>query len=125
MRAIVENLYALQQLALQKTRATPEQETRIRQLRKKAPLPVLGHFDRIIASGRRGVALVRHGVCCECHVRVSAGTAATLSHPKDIYLCESCGRYLLLAPEEMPGGGDEPAAPAAPKSAKKAASATA
>ena len=99
---MVENLSALQQLLLKSSRVTPEQEAKIRQLRKNVPLPVLGHFDRIIKQGRKGVALVHHGVCGECHVRVSAGTAASLVRPKDLYLCESCGRYLLLDPEEAP-----------------------
>ncbi len=125
MRAIVESLYALQQIALQKSRVTPEQEAKVRLLRKKVPLPVLGHFDRIVARGQRGVALVRHGVCCECHVRVSAGTAASLVHPKDIYICESCGRYLLLAPEEMPGAGEGAGTSTPDKPAKKATAATA
>ena len=109
MKAMVENLFALQQLLLKSSRVTPEQEAKIRQLRKNVPLPVLGHFDRIIKQGRRGVALVRHGVCCECHVRVSAGTAASLVRPKDLYLCESCGRYLLLDPEEAPEAVEAPA----------------
>ncbi len=109
MKAMVENLFALQQLLLKSSRVTPEQEAKIRQLRKNVPLPVLGHFDRIIKQGRRGVALVRHGVCCECHVRVSAGTAASLVRPKDLYLCESCGRYLLLDPEEATEAAEAPA----------------
>ncbi len=117
MKAMVENLYALQQLLLKSTRATSEQEAKIRQLRKNVPLPVLGHFDRIIKQGRRGVALVRHGVCCECHVRVSAGTAASLVRPKDLYLCESCGRYLLIDPAEAPESA-EVVAPAAKSSRK-------
>ena len=105
---MVENLFALQQLLLKSSRVTPEQETKIRQLRKNVPLPVLGHFDRIIKQGRKGVALVRHGVCCECHVRVSAGTAASLIRPRDLYLCESCGRYLLIDPEEAPEAAEAP-----------------
>ncbi len=118
MKAMVENLFALQQLLLKSSRLTSEQEAKVRQLRKNVPLPVLGHFERIIKTGRRGVALVRRGVCCECHVRVSAGTAASLIRPKDLYLCESCGRYLLLDPEEAP---EAVAAPEpAPKSARKA-----
>jgi len=118
---MVESLFSLQQLLLQKARVTPEQETKIRQLRKKVPLPILGHFERIITQGRKGVALVRHGVCCECHVRVSAGTAASLVRPKDLYLCESCGRYLLLAPEEAPEAVETPTSAAPGKTPKKTA----
>ena len=104
MRAIVESLYAQQQMLLQPKAVSKEQMARIEQLRENIPTQVLAHSDRLIAQGRRGVAFVRHGICCECHIRVSSGTAASLVQPKDIYLCDSCGRYLLLAP-------DEPAAP--------------
>ena len=117
MKAMVENLFALQQLVLKSSRVTSEQEAKIRQLRKNVPLPVLGHFDRIVKSGRKGVALVRHGVCSECHVRVSAGTAASLIRPKDLYLCESCGRYLLLDPAEAPEAAEGPEP--SPKSSRR------
>jgi predicted nucleic acid-binding Zn-ribbon protein len=116
MKAMVENLFALQQLLLRSTRVTADQEAKIRQLRKDVPLPILGHFERIVKQGRKGVALVRHGVCCECHVRVSAGTAASLIRPKDVYLCESCGRYLLLDPAEAPEAIEVPAGKPARKS---------
>jgi len=107
MQAIVESLYAQQQMLLQLKPVTKEQMVRIEKLRENIPASVLGHFDRLIAQGRRGVALVRRGVCGECHLRVSSGTVASLVQPKDIYLCDNCGRYLLLAP-------DEPVAPAKP-----------
>ncbi|HUJ42736.1 MAG TPA: hypothetical protein VLW52_03910 [Opitutaceae bacterium] len=107
MRALVESLYAQQQMLLQPKPVTKEQMARIEELREKIPPSILGHFDRLIAQGRRGVALVRRGVCGECHLRVSSGTVASLVQPKDVYLCDNCGRYLLLAP-------DEPVTPAKP-----------
>jgi predicted nucleic acid-binding Zn-ribbon protein len=100
MRAIVENLYTQQQMLLQPKPASKEQTACIQQLREKVPVQILGHFDRLIAQGRRGVALVRHGICGECHLRISSGTAASLVQPKDVYVCDNCGRYLLLAPDE-------------------------
>ncbi len=101
MRTTVENLYALQQLQLQTVPATPAREAEIGKLREGIPLQILAHFDRLIAQGRKGVALVRNGVCRECHIRVPSGTAASLVQPKDLYLCENCGRYLLLPLEEI------------------------
>ena len=94
-------MYALQQLALQSTPRTAEQEIQMCALRDKVPLQVLGHFNRLIERGQTGVALVRHGVCTGCHLRVSSGTVASLVNPKDLYLCDNCGRYLLLPLDEM------------------------
>jgi hypothetical protein len=101
MRATIETLYALQQLLLPATPAAAKPEARIRGMRAKVPAPVLAHFDRMIALGRKGVAPVRHGVCSGCHIRVSIGTLASLIQPKDVYLCDNCGCYLLLQPEEI------------------------
>ena len=101
MRATIETLFALQQLVLPATPATAKSEARIRELRAKVPAPILAHFDRMIALGRKGVAPVRHGVCSGCHIRVSIGTLASLVYPKDLYLCDSCGCYLLLESEEI------------------------
>ena len=113
MNTIVENLHALQQVLLQKSPVTAERRARIRELRENVPVSILGHFDRLIAQGRNGVALVRHGVCGECHLRVSFGTAASLLQPKDVYLCENCGCYLLLAPDEVTAPAESPALAAA------------
>ena len=80
----------------------PQQRLLVQQLRATVPVPVLAHFDRMASWGRKGVALVRHGVCCECHMRVPTATVASLISPHDLYLCESCSCYLLLPTEEIP-----------------------
>jgi hypothetical protein len=110
MRMTVENLYALQQLQLQTGPVSAEREAMIKLLREKIPAQILGHFDRLIAQGRKGVALVRNGVCRECHIRVPSGTAASLIQSKDLYLCDNCGRYLLLPLDEIVPAA-EPLAP--------------
>ena len=51
MRATVENLFALQQLQLQTVPASAERNAKIRKLREKIPVPVLSHFDRLMAMG--------------------------------------------------------------------------
>ena len=68
----------------------------------------------MIALGRKGVAPVRHGVCSGCHIRVSIGTLASLVYPKDLYLCDSCGRYLLLPLDEIAAAAEAPAPLPAP-----------
>ena len=102
MRTLVENLLALQKLMLPASPSSPERQARIAELRKLVPAPVLTHFDRLVTRGRKGVALVRHGVCTECHIRVPVGTLASLITPHDVYLCDSCSCYLLLPSEEVP-----------------------
>lgn len=68
------------------------------ELRQTIPAPILGHYDRLRARGKKGVAVVRNGVCGECHLRVPIGVLANLVHRSDIQLC-NCGRYLYLAEE--------------------------
>ena len=77
------------------------------EVRARIPSPILGHYDRLVVRGKKGVALVRNQVCTGCHMRLPIGVINTLMHGLDIQLCDSCGRYLCLA-EEVEG----PAAPA-------------
>lgn len=69
-----------------------------REIRSTIPAPILGHYDRLRARGKKGVAMVRNGVCGECHMRAPIGVLANLIHRSDIQLC-NCGRYLYLADE--------------------------
>ena len=102
MNSIIETLLAIQP-ALMKPGITPaERQAAINKIGAAVPEPIAAHFLRCIAIGRRGVALVRHGVCGECHIRVASATVQNLADPTDVHLCESCGCYLLLPPDEMP-----------------------
>jgi predicted nucleic acid-binding Zn-ribbon protein len=111
MRTTVENLYALQELQLQTAPASADREAQIKALRATVPAQILAHFDRMIVQGRKGVALVRNGICRECHIRVPSGTAASLIQPKDLYLCDNCGRYLLLPLDEIAAPAETTPAP--------------
>ena len=102
MRQMMEQLLALQALLLRDEPLTAEEDAQTVKLRANVPAPIQGHFDRLIARGKKGVASVRHGVCSECHLRISIGTVARLVSDNEIFLCENCGRYLYLAPEEVP-----------------------
>ena len=108
----MEALLAAQQIELQSTRKTPAQEAELARLRGMVPAPILGHYDRLIVRGKKGVALLRNGVCCECHMRLPIGEVASLAIANEVHLCSSCGRYLLLAPPE-------PAAPVETGPAKR------
>lgn len=100
MKTMIQNLLALQSLLLPPVPSTPERQAKITELKKSVPPPVLTHFERMVSRGKNGVALVRHGVCSECHIRVPVGTLASLVTPHDVYLCDSCSCYLLLPPDE-------------------------
>jgi predicted nucleic acid-binding Zn-ribbon protein len=109
MLEVLENLKALQELELgAKSKASADIEA----LRKKIPEPILAHYDRLMDRGKKGLSMVRNGVCAECHLRLAIGVLAHLRRSEDIQLCDSCGRYLCLA-EEAPA----PAPPPAPKKA--------
>jgi hypothetical protein len=99
----MENLLALQTIDF-KTPALAAGQSQPRDaLRSKIPSQILGHYDRLMARGKKGVAIVRNGVCAECHIRVSIGTLGALTFGTDIQLCGNCGRYLYL-PEDEPMG---------------------
>ncbi len=119
MRKLMESLLALQELQLRRGRGVREREAEIEGLRAKIPEPILGHYDRLIARGKKGVALVNHGVCSECHMRVPIGTLVTLAHGQDVQLCGNCGRYLCLPAGEPFAEANAPASTGPPRRTRK------
>jgi hypothetical protein len=124
MKDIVQNLLKLQEIEFAEP-GENKAEAAISDLRRKVPQPILEHYDRLIARGKKGVAAVNHQVCTGCHMRVPIGAIITLMHDTDIQVCDNCGRYLYLPPEsrnqllaehELKS---EPAPPSAPKTVKK------
>ena len=115
MNELLQNLTKLQAIEFEEI-SEKNAGTTVAELRGKIPPQILGHYDRLLAKGKKGLAGVRNQVCTGCHMRVPIGVVATLMHDTDIQLCESCGRYLyLLAP--TPADAPEPAAK--PKPAKR------
>jgi hypothetical protein len=115
MNETIKILLQLQSLEIN-GKAAPGQEKLAAELRAKVPPPVLAHYDRLVARGKKGVALIRNASSCSaCHISVPRNVVLTLMHNADVQLCESCGRYLYL-PE--PTTAPEPAAPK--KAAKRA-----
>jgi hypothetical protein len=127
MKNVMELLFALQELEMKPGTSSPQNEAEISRLRQKIPPPILGHYDRLLARGKKGVAMVRHGVCPECHMGLASGTYAQLIRGEDIVICGSCGRYLFYKAEvpppepvlEKPEAGE-----AKPKSKKRKKKAT-
>jgi predicted nucleic acid-binding Zn-ribbon protein len=71
-------------------------EAQVAELRSRIPQPIIGHYDRLRAREKKGVAVVRNQVCTGCHMRIPIGTITVLMRGEDIQLCETCGRYLYL-----------------------------
>lgn len=119
MNELLQNLLKLQALEFNET-TEKDPAARIEELRKLVPLPILGHFDRLIARGKKGVAIVRNQVCTGCHMKLPIGTINTLMQGQDIQLCDSCGRYLYLPdPAEAQFVEKIEAAKPAPKTRKR------
>jgi hypothetical protein len=116
MNELLQNLVRLQSLEFGDVKVE-NAEASAAKLRAKIPQPILSHYDRLIARGKRGMAMVRDQVCTGCHMRLPMAVIMTLMHDRDIQLCDSCGRYLYLADPAAPEAA-EPAKP--PKPAKKA-----
>lgn len=101
---IMQTLFALQTLEFDQP-VQPNTEERIAELRRKIPAPILGHYDRLGARGKKGLAVVRHQTCTGCHMRLPLGVFLNLLHGRDVYLCDNCQRY-LFAQEEVVGEFD-------------------
>lgn len=101
MNELMQDLLKLQTLEFGDTEDDDTAAT-IAELRQKILPQVLGHYDRLRARGRKGMAAVRNQVCTGCHMRLPLGVIMTLKHGLDIQLCDSCGRYLYLVEEESP-----------------------
>jgi predicted nucleic acid-binding Zn-ribbon protein len=98
MKELINHLLKLQSLEFDE-QVDPDMEKQIAELRAKIPAPILGHYDRLVSRGKKGVALIRNQVCTGCHMQVPRGVVLTLMHGDDVQLCGNCGRYLHL-PEE-------------------------
>ena len=109
MNELLQNLVRLQAIEFEET-IEKNAETAIAELRAKIPPQILGHYDRLVAKGKKGVTAIRGHVCTGCHMQVPVGAITTLKRGDDIQLCESCGRYLYLTDAVEP----ETLAPATP-----------
>ena len=105
MNALLQNLIKLQSLQFGEVK-DKNAEAITTELRAKIPPQILAHYDRLVARGKKGVAVVRDQVCTSCHMRLPIGVIMTLMHGQDIQLCESCGRYLSLAPVAKTGAAE-------------------
>ena len=121
MNELLQNLIKLQSLEFEKT-SDKAADPVITELRGKIPSQILGHYDRLVAHGKKGLAAVRGQVCTGCHMSLPVGVIATLMRGDDIQLCDSCGRYLYLAEATQPETPKPAAKPGRPKKPRKSKS---
>ena len=95
MNIILQNLLKLQALEFGEGRGK-DFDAQVAELRSAIPQPILGHYDRLRARDKKGLAIVRNQSCTGCHMRVPIGQITVLMRGEDIQLCETCGRYLCL-----------------------------
>jgi predicted nucleic acid-binding Zn-ribbon protein len=117
MKELMRNLFELQTLEFHET-VQPDTETRRTALRAKIPPPILDHYDRLRARGKKGVATLNHRTCSGCHMRVPVGVVMNLRHGADVELCDNCGRYLYLREDAVTPGEAAPKIIAAPEGRK-------
>jgi predicted nucleic acid-binding Zn-ribbon protein len=115
MNELLQNLIRLQAIEFEET-TEKMAGTTIAELRGKIPPQILGHYDRLVAQGKKGVTAIRGQVCSSCHIRVPLGAIMTLKRGEDIQLCENCGRYLYLVEEPA---AETPPPAVAPKRGRK------
>jgi hypothetical protein len=95
MNGMLQNLLKLQALEFG-DRSSGGENAEVATLRTQIPPQILGHYDRLRARGKKGIAVIRNQVCTGCHMRLPIGTINTLMQGSDIQLCDTCGRYLYL-----------------------------
>jgi predicted nucleic acid-binding Zn-ribbon protein len=118
MNELLDNLVRLQSLELGEVKEKNSEST-IDELRAKIPPQILGHYDRLMARGKKGIVAVQNQVCTGCHMRLPIGVITTLMHRSDLQLCDSCGRYLYLAETTEPKETPVAAEPAPKKKTRK------
>ena len=99
MNELLTTLVKLQELQLAGA-SEKKAEALMAELRGKIPPQILGHYDRLMVRGKKGIVPVRGQACTGCHMRLPIGTISTLMKATDIQLCDSCGRYLYLPEAE-------------------------
>lgn len=109
MKTLMQNLLKLQTLEFGDTKDA-RSAAAAAELRAKLPAPILAHYDRLRARGKKGLAAVRNQVCTSCHMQLNLAVVMTLKQAQDVQLCQNCGRYLYL-PEEPIAVAATPPAP--------------
>ena len=116
MNKVIESLFALQTLELE----SPKKRSQALTLREQIPSEILNRFDKFLARGKKGVALVQNGICKGCQIQIPIGLVNSLILGASPSTCGNCGRYLCLPdPAESQSVVSEAATKPASKPASK------
>jgi len=119
MNQLLQSLLKLQAIEFGEIKEK-KMEKQLGDLRTQIPAPILAHYDRFRAQGKKGMAAIRNQVCMGCHLQVPRATVINLMHGDDIQICGNCGRYLYLAESQDPQlPAPAPAVKSAAKSRKR------
>ncbi len=99
-REVIEALLKLQEAQTRANLAPGQDNAATKKLRKLVPPQIQGHYDRLTARGKKGVAVVRNSTCTGCFMKVALSSLQILRNKRDIRLCDTCGRYLYLPEDE-------------------------
>jgi hypothetical protein len=110
----MDRLLALQKLQFDARGPIIPPQAELEKVRAEVPPPILAHYERLVARGKKGVALALNGVCSECHLRITSGKLVDLSAGSEVQLCDNCGRYLYLPVAASPGSAETKILPATP-----------
>jgi predicted nucleic acid-binding Zn-ribbon protein len=70
-----------------------------RQLAAEIDPTWLARYERLFAKQRdAAIALVEHGTCGSCHMKLSPSQVVEARKPDTLTLCDFCGRMLYFAP---------------------------
>ena len=120
MNFVLQNLLKLQAIEFGEVTSKSAQ-SEATELRSVIPQPFLGHYERLRARGKKGVALIRNQVCTGCHMQQPLAKVASVMRDEDIQLCDSCGRYLYVAEAAVNAPAPPVATPKPAKSRKRKA----
>ena len=73
--------------------------SRQEELRAHVPTAILGHFDRMLAQKKTGIAPLRNGVCGGCHIRIPRAHIAGIRGSHELDVCDQCSTFIYS--EEM------------------------
>jgi predicted nucleic acid-binding Zn-ribbon protein len=95
VNALLELHQLEDKLAQLKRKDSGPTPAKIKEVRSRLPEQILSHHDRMRIKGKRSVAVIRENwVCGGCFLVIPIGERAGILAQKDVYLCQTCGRFL-------------------------------
>ncbi len=119
MHPIISKLFEVQQIELGPKPKSAKNKAEVKRLREEIPVPIQGHYDRLMKRGKKGVSPVRNGTCTGCYMKLASGQFATLLRAEDVMICDSCGRYLHVSEEEIKAALEPEKKPVKKRAVKK------